>query len=68
MLLLLLLRLRRPRQDADKAKAADKERSEKIQKWVGSTTMDDVVWDDDEDKRIVIGSHKPRTKRRASNR
>jgi TPP-dependent indolepyruvate ferredoxin oxidoreductase alpha subunit len=39
--------------DAEKAKA-DKERSEKIQKWVESTTMDDVVWDDDEDIRILI--------------
>jgi hypothetical protein len=41
--------------DADKAKV-DRERSEKIQKWVDSTTMDDVVWDDDEAKWILIGS------------
>ena len=41
--------------DAEKAKA-DKERSEKIQKWVDSMTMDDVVWDDDEAKWILIGS------------
>jgi hypothetical protein len=40
--------------DAEKAKA-DKERSEKIQKWVDSMTMDDVVWDD-EAKWILIVS------------
>jgi hypothetical protein len=51
--------------DAEKAKA-DKERSEKIQKWVESTTMDDVVWDDDEDIRILIGSQVKN--HRASNR
>jgi hypothetical protein len=49
--------------DAEKAKA-DKERSEKIQKWVESTTMDDVVWDDDEDIRILIGSQAKNQKTR----
>lgn len=49
--------------DAEKAKA-DKERSEKIHKWVDSTTMDDVVWDDDEAKRILIGSQAKNQKTR----